>query len=244
MNRNHLLVLGLSLLLAGCDKDHLFDCLKGSGKETTVVRPVARFHAIEMHDKISVEFYRGFRPELSVTGGANLLEGIVTELQGHTLVIRNENKCNWVRDFNKRITVRVYCDSLSVVTNYGSGELVFVDTLRSTDFRYENWEATGHIRFLFDITRFECNVHLGTADIIATGRADISLIYNNSYGSVYLESMQNDITFTTNSGTGDIFLSVKKELYAKIEEAGNIYYFGEPHTIQSTITGSGKLIKQ
>jgi hypothetical protein len=48
----------------------------------------------------------------------------------------------------------------------------------------------------------------------------------------------------TNSGTGDVFLFVRKELYAKIEEAGNIYYRGDPQKVEQTITGTGQLIKQ
>jgi hypothetical protein len=87
-------------------------------------------------------------------------------------------------------------------------------------------------------------VHLGTADLFATGRSDINLIYNNSYGSVYAEELENNITYTTNSGTGDIFVAVDKELYVKIEEAGNIYYHGNPQKIETQITGTGKLIKQ
>jgi hypothetical protein len=45
-----------------------------------------------------------------------------------------------------------------------------------------------------------------------------------------------------NSGTNDMYVSVRDELYATIEETGNIYYSGSPVLVVPVIKGSGKLI--
>ncbi len=237
-------LLAAAALLTGCDKDHLLDCFKSTGHDVTVTRSIGPFTAIHLHDKVDLEVHFGYRPELQVRGGANLVDGIETDADDGTLTVVNANRCNWMRDFNRRITVVVFCDSLVQMAHYGSGEIRFADTLHCADFQYDHWNATGDVHFLFSIHRFACNIHTGTSSIAASGRSDVNLIYNNAYGDVRLDLLGNDITYVTNSGSGDVFLNVNRELYANIREAGNIYYRGDPVKIETSITGSGQLIKQ
>ncbi len=233
----------LLLFFSGCKKDHLFDCFKSTGNEITVTRSIPYFHSIEMNDKINLEFHSGYRPVLEITGGSNLTDGISTEVRNETLYIHNENRCNWMRDFNKKITVRIFCDSIRHITNYGSGDIQFADTLQCNDFYYDNWHATGTMDFLLDIDRFYCNVHLGTADVFTRGKVNTFIFYYNGYGYMHLENTLNQLCYVTNSGTGDIYIRTENELHAVIEESGNIYYSGNPTIVESKITGTGKLIK-
>lgn len=232
------------ILFTSCKKEHLFDCFKSTGEIISVKRNVPFFHSIHMDNQVDLVFHRGYKPELRVTGGANLIEGLVTEINNNTLFIRNENKCNWIRDFNKRPKIDIYCDSIIFVENYGSGNITFADTLFCTDFRYDNWGATGNMDFLFNINHFYCNIHNGTADLVSKGIITTNIFYYNGYGRMNLSGTENIATYITNNGTGDIRIFVANELHARISGTGNIYYSGNPYLVEKEITGTGQLIPE
>jgi len=232
------------ILFTSCKKEHLFDCFKSTGEIISVKRSVSYFHSIHIDKQVDLVFHRGYKSELQVTGGANLVGGIITEIRDNTLFISNENKCNWVRDFNKRIKIEIYCDSIIYIENYGSGNITFADTLFCADFRYDNWGATGDMDFLFDINHFYCNIHNGTANLVSGGIIKTNIFYYNGYGKMNLSGASSITTYITNNGTGDIRILVTNELYAKISGSGNIYYSGNPYLVQKEITGTGHLIPE
>lgn len=232
----------LAIFSGSCKKDHWFDCLKGTGEQITIIRTLEQFHSIELHNNSDV-IYRKGNPHALITGGANLLEGIETTVNNGWLTIRNNNKCNWVRDFNKRITIEVFADTLIRIDNYGSGNFTTADTITVTDFRYDNWNASGSMNFYFNTVRFYMNIHTGTSDLTAKGISEVQILYNNGYGLIDLLELKGNLIFMNNSGTNDMFVSVKYELYATIEESGNIFYSGSPTIVVPEIKGSGKLIQ-
>lgn len=195
-----------------------------------------------MHDKVDVFFHQGI-PHIVITGGANLVGGIETTVKDGWLVIANKNKCNWVRDFNKRIRADVFTDSLIQVDNYGSGNFNCADTILSTAFRYDNWNATGKMELLLNTRRFNMNIHTGVADLTGYGQSEVLILYYSGYGYVDLYGLQGNLIYMNNSGSGNMYISVKDELYPTIEESGNIFYKGDPSVITAHITGSGRLIK-
>lgn len=239
--KNCIALIVASLLFCSCKKDHLFDCLKGTGEQITITRTLNHFHSLELHDKVNVVYRKG-SPGAEITGGANLLEGIETSVKNGWLFIRNNNKCNWVRDFNKRITVEVFTDTLIRIDNYGSGNFTSLDTISVTDFRYDNWNATGQIQFYFNTLRFYMNIHTGTSDVTAKGVSEVQILYYNGYGSIDLLELKGNLIFINNSGTNDMYVSVRDELHATIEEAGNIFYSGNPPVLIPNLKGAGKLI--
>jgi hypothetical protein len=81
---------------------------------------------------------------IKVTCGKNLVDGIITEVKNNRLEIRNINKCNWLRDFENRFTVEVTVRDLNQLTNNGSGNLSFTDTLVTPEFQVDNWNGTGY----------------------------------------------------------------------------------------------------
>lgn len=236
------IIMAVLLLFCSCKKDHLFDCLKGTGEQITATRTLDHFYSVEMHDKVDVVYRKGSSGAV-ITGGANLLEGIETSIKNGWLIIRNNNRCNWVRDFNKRITVEIFTDTLIRIDNYGSGNFTSLDTISVTDFRYDNWNATGIIQFYFNTVRFYMNIHTGTSDLTAKGVSEVQILYYNGYGKMDLSQLAANLIFMNNSGTNDMYVSVRDELYATIEEAGNIFYSGNPAVVVPEIKGSGKLIR-
>lgn len=195
-----------------------------------------------MNDNVDLVIKSGKIPSIRVTAGQNLIDGIITEIQGNTLYLRNENRCNWVRNFGNNYVVEITCDSLDHIIARGSGNLTCDDTLRSSEFTFDSWNAGGSIRFLVNCPVIRINNAVGRADIHMAGITHSVLFYLNDVATLEASSLHSDLVYLNNKSTGDMSVRVKDELYATINYTGNVYYYGSPYKTELIRNGTGKFI--
>ncbi|MEO5570543.1 MAG: DUF2807 domain-containing protein [Bacteroidia bacterium] len=234
----------MAVFFSSCEKDHAFDCFKNTGETITVDRPAAAFNRIEMNNNVDLVVHFGAVYSVNVTAGANIINGITTEIIDNVLYIKNDNKCNWVRSFNTKFIVDVTTDDLINLVNNGSGNVTFEDTLRTYEFIYDNWNASGIIDFKFNGERILIKIHTGTADINIGGTTGLNYVYLFGFGNMNCKDLNAKTAFIVNMGSGDCSVRVSDELNATIESIGSIYYTGSPSSVTSVITGTGKLIHE
>jgi hypothetical protein len=238
------LIFLFTFLFSSCKKEHLFDCFKSSGKTITVERPVSYFSIIDTYNDVNLVLHSGAAGKVQITGGSNIIDGITASVENNKLTIRNENKCNWVRDFKNKFTVDVWVDSLNNLINNGSGNITFADTLYTYEFSYDNWNASGFIKMKFNGDRIHVNIHTGSADLEVSGIAGINFLHFNGYGYMNFKDLKTHITYISSLNSGDCRINVRDDLEAKISYIGNIYYSGNPHHLITSITGTGQLIHE
>lgn len=230
--------------IASCKKDHLLDCFKSSGRDITIERPIAGFNSIETNNNVDLIFRQDTVYTIKITAGENLINGITTRVENNKLLIHNENKCNWVRDFKNKYTVEISAPDLTELFNNGSGNITFTDTLRTYSFQYDNSNASGQIYLLLNVDRIFVNIHTGTADVVAKGKAGMNQLFYNGYGKMDFSELQTGLTYINNSGSNDCYITVKDLLYVKLTSIGSIYYKGNPSDFETNITGTGQLIHE
>ncbi|REJ80533.1 MAG: hypothetical protein DWQ44_06150 [Bacteroidetes bacterium] len=233
----------LAFIFSSCKKGHMLDCIKSSGPQVTEIRVSSAFLNLDISSDVDVLLYADTVPFIKVTAGQNLLSGIITELNGNTLYIRNENKCNWVRSFKHTALVEVGMKNPESVTYFGSGNITSADTIRSKTFSFNSWNGSGSARFLMNCEVSYLINNTGRTDIHAAGFSGVSFVNMNDVGILDASSLRTGFTYIRTSGTGNCRIHVEKELGAEIFYHGNIYYSGNPYKIEQTITGSGNLIK-
>ena len=238
-----IIVILLSLTpLTGCKKDHLFDCFKSTGKSITESRPVGAFEEINLTDNVDLVFRPATEYSITVTAGDNLIDGIITELDGNTLYIRNENRCNWMRSFSNKYTVEVSMPVLNRIYYDGSGDITFADTLRNDNFLFDCFNGSGTINFLFNNPSIHLNNHIGRTDMHIKGYSGDTKIYVNDVGTFEGDDFLTPVAYVRNRSTGNCRIRVTGELSYEILHTGNIYYSGNPAIVYQSVTGSGKLI--
>jgi hypothetical protein len=235
-----LLFIGMTVIT--CKKDHLFDCVKSTGDEVTQVRKAFPFFIIDLKDNVDVIYRQDSVYRIKVTAGVHLIDGIITELNGNTLYIRNENRCNWVRSFSNKFTVEISAPTLGKVSMYGSGTFKTIDTIYSADFTCESWNASGSADLL--LRTDECSLinHIGRADMNARGFSGMAFVYFNDTGVLDAGNLETNNCYIRSSTTGKCTVNVRHDLGAELRSVGDIYYYGSPGTITRDITGTGKLI--
>jgi len=237
-----ILLFSLFLVLSSCRKENMCDCFKSTGAEKTEIRDVTGFTKIELNDNVDLRITPGKDFSCRVTAGSKLVGMVTTEVEGNTLVIRNHNKCNWVRSFENRYTVDVSLPLLEYLYYSGSGDITSLDTIRCDRFIMDAWTCSGSIRLMLSCNTSWLTMHTGTGDLTASGSSGVSYVYNAGAGPADCSKLASGYTYITSKSTNDCYVNVTKEIGAGLFLQGNIFYSGNPYKIEKSEKGEGRLL--
>ena len=105
------------------------DCFKSNGTEITDSRTPGQFKIIKTYDKIDLNITKGSEFKVEVVAGKNVIKNIKTKVADGILTIDNNNKCNFVRGYKRKVTVNVTSPYLVRVENHGVGTTTFSEGL-------------------------------------------------------------------------------------------------------------------
>ncbi len=237
----------MSYLLIGCEKFPGEDCLKSTGETTVEHRTLQPYEHISLEDNINLILTQGDEFTAMVRAGENLIGSIITEVNDHVLTVKNDNKCNWVRDFDKDIDVYLTVSNLCSITYRSSGMILSTNTILSDSLNIAVWDGTGTIDLDIQTRVSVLSIHYGSVDYHIRGHSNVCYIYAGSYGPFFCEDLETTFLFMNNCGSNDCYVYCIGELEVQIQYTGSIYYTGKqyaplPYLAKSEITGSGKLI--
>jgi hypothetical protein len=221
------------------------DCAKSSGKDNVIYRDVKDFNCIEAKDKMDVYLTQGPVFEVKVEAGANLQKLIRTTLDGETLRVENDNRCNWVRGYKRKIKVYITAPYFKHIKNAGLGTIASVGQIKQDEIhiRVEN---SGDVHLDLDVDKVIGSAH-GNGDTYLKGvTKELAWSYNGTnflyaagldvHSYVYLHSLSIGHAYVEapNNGLMDVL----------IDRSGNVYYQGNPSQINLRKNNKGDLIKE
>jgi len=124
-----LIFLFFGIVLWSCDSEDANDCFQKAGAITSEEIVLESFDEILVYDKIKLFIEQGEQQKVVVETGENLRNEVSAEVIDGQLVLRNENDCNFVRDFNIT-TVYVTVPDLTYLRHAGNLMIESVGTLR------------------------------------------------------------------------------------------------------------------
>jgi len=232
------------LLVAGQSCSDVDDCFTGTGTEAQESRQPGVFDRIYLTDNIDLRIHHSSTHHLTLNGGKNLLPQVDTRIENGTLRIQNSNRCNWTRSFKKRITVDIFTPSLDgIYVEDAIGNITSADTIQSEEFRLDSFSSMGSYNLVLNCTTVTLALHNGAADLHVSGKTQVQYGYNAGYGNFEAGALNTSLAFITNKGTNQLTVKPADLLDARIEGSGDIQYIGQPDSIRSQITGTGKLIQ-
>jgi hypothetical protein len=239
------LLLLVCLLFASCSDQHWFDITKSTGEEITVTRPVSdNFAHIKLYNDIDLVITQSKTYSIKVTGGENLLPGVETTISDSVLSIRNLNTFNWVRSYDRKITVFVSMPHLLQLNYEATGTVSNTDTIREDSLFVIATGGSGYINLTLKTGSTHYSINTGSVDIISTGITGVNYLYSSGYGRINCSDLISAYTFVSNHSSNDCFIHANYHIGYNITGLGNIYYKGTPLTIEGQATGEGKLIKR
>lgn len=231
------------IILTSCTRENIDDCFTNTGPQITEDRPVESFHNIELYDNVNLVLIPGTSNRITVEGGEHIIDAITTEINDSTLIIRNTMKCNWVRNFDRELTVYATVAVLDEIRYEGSGDISTLTQLSLDSLQVSVWGGAGSFNLDLKVTKLNLALHYGTVDFHVKGKALMTTIFANSYGPFFCNELISNIVYIRNSGSNNCYVYAVHVLDAEITSVGDIYYSGDPYHIGRNITGSGQLIK-
>jgi hypothetical protein len=192
--------------------------VRGSGDMQTEKRDIGEFTEIDNSLCCDVYVTIGDDRSVEITFDDNLLEFIVTEVDGGILFIEGDGSFSSRRSCRIDITT----PELTEVRISGSGD---------ADIRGLDCE-----RFYYQIS--------GSGDFYGEGRAkDLRMSISGS-GDVETRDLIAEVVEVDISGSGDARVFASQSLEAHVSGSGDIYYYGDPEDVHRSISGSGRIRKR
>ncbi len=230
-----------TVFLGGCQKENAFDCFKSTGAIKTETRPLPPFRTLRVFDNLEVTIVADHETYAEVAAGDNLLENIETKVENGELSVRNINKCNWVRNYDKPLKVRLHVAKLKDIFHDGDGLLRSENTL-PCDTLFLHITGAGDTDFLLNTESVWLDMYeLG--EVRLSGNNRFLTAYVLSQGSLKAKDLKSQEAFVKTTWLGHAYLTVDQTLQAEIIGPGNVYYYGTPPNIQTSGNGTGKVIK-
>ncbi|MHA4895071.1 head GIN domain-containing protein [Pedobacter sp. PWIIR3] len=234
MKKLFAIVLFIPVLLAGCSSG----CIEDSGVHIAKGLTVKPFDKIDVSGAMKLVLKQDSTYAIKIEADSNLMEYIKVDVSGSELKL----------DMKKG----QYCGTDSIVIYAGIGELKKLSAAGAVDVRSEgaiyakdvsmslagasnaslSLNAANLITTIDGVGKLKLAGQAGTHKLTTTGSAEIDAF--NFASGVY------DISIT---GTGKANINVLNELKVKTEGSSEVYYKGNPSSIDEKKTGAAKLEK-
>lgn len=120
----------ICLFISGCDAEDAPDCLQKAGAIITKEFPVSPFEEVMVYEKVKLFIEQGEIHKVIVESGKNLMSEVTVNIENNRLIIRNNNSCNLIRDYE--ITkVYVTVPDLTWLQNSSGSTIESIGTIKS-----------------------------------------------------------------------------------------------------------------
>lgn len=236
-----LFVLVLMLATLACNAINVgSNTIRGSGNVVQEERPVGSFGGIQVTNQGDAIVEIGEAESLVVEAEDNLLEYIVTEVRGNTLVLGNLNNVdlNNTKPIRYHLTVKALDDihitsSGNVTAPTLEANTIAVRLSSSGNLDMDGIEAS---RLEMDISS-SGNVNIGGGQV---EEQDINITSSGEYDGRNVDSGQAQVRV---SSSGDATIRVSDRLEADLTSSGNVYYNGNPE-VDVNESSSGRAIRR
>ena len=172
-----------------------------------------------------------------------MIDFVETEISGKELLIRNKNKCDFLRSFDKNISLELHIKTFNMLLYNGNGDITLFDTLNTDVFSFESNDGAGSIKLLVNATEtIDISVIGGFIDLNLFGKGKNLNLYSSGTGWIYTQNYLCEYASVENRSTGDCLVNASKELKCFIRNSGNIKYIGNPVISLEENSGNGRVI--
>lgn len=234
------------LFFTSCHKEQWDDCFTSYGVEGRERRVIDDFTRLEVSDNFEVVLMQDtLQPTfIEFQGGKNMFKGVHTEVKNGVLRIQDRNTCKFVRDYKKRLTLRINAKHLNAI-----------NLTAATDIRCED---TLHLQFLqiyhAALSDLELKVNLDEiyVNTINSGSVKLSGIARVMKGSIEEVSdldarhlLCKEVLLDSHT-SWDCYINATELIYVRIYNTGNIFYENTPSGLLelNERKGKGMLMKK
>ncbi|NDV43428.1 head GIN domain-containing protein [Flagellimonas sediminis] len=246
-----LFVLLFILILNSCNGDNVPDCFQNAGDLVRVPVDVPEFTTMTVFENVKVVLKQGDEQKVEIETGEYLLNDVSVEVEEGRLILRNENSCNYVREYGLT-TIYVTSPNITEIRSStglpisSEGVLDYPSiSLKSESYTNPETETTDG--------SFDLELNSSTVSIVVNGIAYFKLKGNTNNFNIVVAAGDSRIEaedLVANSvsidhrGTNDVYVNPQQRIRGVIRGTGDVISVNRPPEVDVEQLYNGRLIFQ
>ena len=208
------------------------------------------FTSIKVAGPFNVHIVQGNDESVKFEAGADVVNRILTEVDGHVLKIRNKHD-NWSQGYkswysdkgvwhnHKKIEVYITAKDVKGITVSGSGSAVFADGLAATGLKLRV-RGSGVIEGKVNVKTLQSHIS-GSGSIKLNGNAESSAVLVRGSGSFTTRNLMTANSKVHVSGSGRAEVNATDKVKVTVRGSGDVNYTGTAKIVSASKSGSGEI---
>ena len=235
------IVLFLSLFIFQACLEDLEKCGRRGGNVIERNIELSSIHSIEAWDGLNVFLHQSDEQQILVRAGENLIPQINLKVEEGVLILKDNNKCDWSRQYQDR-EVHIYLPEYKSIYQMGFGKIVSRDTLITDQLRIEARLGIGNIELILDTRKLDVfSWRYGTIKV-GGSTEHLNVQFHNNNAIFDAKNLLVDHITLIHKSNNSFHLSPSLSLEGTLRAKGNIYLHRKPKKLEVSITGSGQII--
>lgn len=211
------------------------DCEKDNGEIVRKEISIDQFNKLHVSGSPTVYLRMGNSQKVEIETTQNIIDLLKTS------VTDGEWKIGFNKCLNLRHGVKFYIDATAIekLSVSGSGDIISKNTINSDDLTIQV-RGSGDIKLDVNSSKINSKVQ-GSGDISLSGKTEVQNISIQGSGDYSAMDLTSNEAEASVNGSGDIKITVKEKLRAKVNGSGDIMYYGNPANVDSKVNGSGDI---
>lgn len=232
----------LFLLFFACDSEDAPSCFKKAGDAITIEIAAEEFNSLEINDQFNVIIEEGSNQKIFLDYFDNLIGDVEYEVKEGLFVIRDNNSCSWVRDYNFPV-LRITHPNITDIRQNGGGLITNLGVLHYDRINLISERRSGD----FDLTIDNETLYIVNNDLsnyyIKGKTNELIIVFASGNGRFEGENLVTQSTHIFHRASNDMVVNTQNSLTGRILGTGNVIFVGsKPPTIDISIENRGKLI--
>nr|WP_297785229.1 head GIN domain-containing protein [uncultured Allomuricauda sp.] len=241
----------LTLIVIACNGDNVPDCFQNAGEMVRRSVDVSDFSAITVFENLNVVLKQGDEQQVEIETGEYLFNDVSALVEDNRLVLRNENSCNYVRDYGLT-TVYVTSPNITEIRS-STGLLISSDGILEYPSLRLIAESFNNPETKTTDGSFDLNLNSNTVRIVVNGIAYFRLQGSTENFNVTVaagdsrieaEELVAESVSINHRGSNDVFVNPQQSLGGVIRGTGNVISVNTPPEVDVEELFNGRLIFQ
>ncbi len=243
---NKIFFLLVITLLFSCKKSQDRSCWKATGGLTTKEIQLGNFEHLYMGPHLKYRLVQDTVNKVLLIGGNNLVNFIETSVAENKLTIKNKNKCNFLRSYDKIVMVEIHFKKITNILFEGTEEVIAQNVMNTDYLTLVIKDGAGTFNLNVNALSLNFIVSHGWGNFKFNGNVNfLSMdVRSNGFGNAYNLSVADSIHVI--STTAEI-VKINADsclIRTQTHEKGDIYYKGIPTFIEHNSYGEGQLVNK
>lgn len=240
-----------NFLLISCNGDNVPDCFQNAGEMVRRPVDVSEFSTITVFENLNVVLKQGDEQLVEVETGEYLLNDFSAVVEDNRLVLRNENSCNFVRDYGLT-TVYITSPNITEIRS-STGLLISSDGVLNYPSINLIAESFNNPEAATTDGSFDLNLNSSTVRIVVNGIAYFKLRGNTENLNVNVaagdsrieaERLISENVNVNHRGSNDVFVNPQQQLRGTLRGTGDLISVNTPTEVDVEELFTGRLIFQ